>query len=101
MLKYEITEFQRREIMQALEWAEWALEVSMQTARDESAESMRLYGKPGAAADVLENLAAEKSAVGHLWDTLNALVPVDVQPDLLDPDVMAERVKQIREIVEQ
>jgi hypothetical protein len=77
MLNYMITEDQRREILHSLEWAEWALEVSMQTARDEAEENMRQFGKPGAAADVIENLTAEKSAIGYLWDALNQMEPTD------------------------
>jgi hypothetical protein len=38
---------------------------------------MRQFGKPGAAADVIENLTAEKSAIGYLWDALNQMEPTD------------------------
>lgn len=64
-ITYEITENDRRQIMEALEWAAWALGVSMQTAKGEGAE-----------AHVIDNLAAEKSACGHLWDVLNQMKPM-------------------------
>lgn len=67
MFYYEIDEYQRREIMQALEWAEWALGVSMQTAKDEDAE-----------AHVIDNLATEKADCGRLWDALNQMPPLCV-----------------------
>ena len=63
MFYYEIDEYQRREIMQALEWAEWALSVSMQTAKDEGR------------GDVVDNLAVEKADCGRLWDALNQMPP--------------------------
>lgn len=74
---YMITENQRREILHALELAEWALEVSMQTAKDEAEENLQKFGKPGAAADVIDNIAAEKSACGYLWDALNQMKPME------------------------
>ncbi len=55
MFYYEIDEYQRGEIMQALEWAEWALSVSMQTAKDEGAEP-----------HVIDGLATEKADCGRL-----------------------------------
>ena len=64
MLIYEITETERQQIMQALEWAEWALEVSMQTAKDEVAEP-----------HVIDNLAVEKADCGRLWDHINMMLP--------------------------
>jgi len=67
MFYYEIDEYQRAEIMQALEWAEWALSVSMQTAKDEGAEP-----------HVIDGLAAEKADCGRLWDALNQMQPSDV-----------------------
>lgn len=66
MFIYEITETERQQIMQALEWAEWALEVSMQTAKDEDAEP-----------HVIDNLAVEKADCGRLWDLLNQRFPTD------------------------
>ena len=77
MFYYEIDEYQRRDILQALEWAEWALGAAMQTAKDEAEENLRQFGKPGAAADVIENLVAEKSACGYLWDRINQMQPTD------------------------
>lgn len=77
MFIYEITENERREILNALELAMWALDVSMQTAKDEAEENLRQFGKPGAAADVIENLVAEKSACGYLWDRINQMQPTD------------------------
>jgi hypothetical protein len=65
MLIYEITEHERRQIMEALEWAKWALEVSMQTAKDERAEP-----------HVIDNLAVEKRDMGALWDRIAALKPM-------------------------
>ena len=67
MFYYEIDEYQRDEIMQALEWAEWALSVSMQTAKDEGAEP-----------HVIDGLATEKADCGRLWDALNQMQPSDV-----------------------
>jgi hypothetical protein len=90
MLKYEITETQRRAILESLDWAVWALGVAIMEADDEDASD-----------EVVDDLFYEKSETGRLWDALNALEPISTEPDLLDPDVMAERVKQIREIVEQ
>ncbi len=67
MFYYEIDEYQRRDILQALEWAEWALSVSMQTAKDEGAEP-----------HVIDGLATEKADCGRLWDALNQMQPSDV-----------------------
>jgi hypothetical protein len=67
MFYYEIDEYQRRDILQALEWAEWALNVSMQAAKDEGAEP-----------HVIDNLATEKADCGRLWDALNQMQPSDV-----------------------
>lgn len=67
MFYYEIDEYRRGEIMQALEWAEWALSVSMQTAKDEGAEP-----------HVIDGLATEKADCGRLWDALNQMQPSDV-----------------------
>lgn len=66
MFIYEITETERQQIMQALEWAEWAFEVAMQTAKDEGAE-----------AHVVDNIATEKADCGRLWDRINQIRPTD------------------------
>jgi hypothetical protein len=57
---YTITESQRRDLMQMLEWAEWALNEHTREAK----------GKPWE-----ESLRAEQSACGYLWDMLNLMCP--------------------------
>lgn len=86
MLIYEITEHERRQMMQALEWAEWALEVSMQTAKDEGAEP-----------HVIDNLAVEKADCGHLWDRINQMQPTRDDPghDHAPLDQMFDRMDEI------
>lgn len=81
MFIYEITETERQQIMQALEWAEWAFEVAMQTAKDEGAE-----------AHVVDNIATEKADCGRLWDRINQM-----QPSSLDEDAMVSRVDEIKQ----
>lgn len=68
-ITYEITESQRREIMQMLEWAEWAIREHME--RDTAAGL-----RPEAVGLRRAALEQENAAMGELWDAVNALKPI-------------------------
>lgn len=63
MLKYEITAFQRSEIMDAMEWAMWAIREHIER------EQRSLVGD----AEVVATLMDEANRFGHLWDAINSL----------------------------
>lgn len=69
MLNYTITEEIRSEIMHMLEWAEYGI--------DSEKSLVSSVGASDCVADSLEEIDRQMSALGLLWDTINALQPVN------------------------
>ena len=73
MFIYEITDYDRDQIMRMLQWAEWAL-----------AEHVRR------GVDV--DFSDEKRDLSELWDHIATM-----EPSRLDEDIMASRVAEIKQ----
>jgi hypothetical protein len=76
MLTYTITEVERQDLMEALEWAMYAINRAI-ADEYEYVEDRGLDVGSGVSADVLEHLNAEKSTTGYLWDAINRLQPAN------------------------